>query len=110
MYINYKTTGGNEYGTVMKSVRTGSNVTKEDQLYLGRVIDKEKNVFKSRERGIFIYNINTNAFEPVPAEYIEPQLQRKTKYPARPKLIVSFGDLYLLDTHFPGRHIDQSLA
>ena len=99
MYINYKTVGGFEYGTVMRSVRTGGKVGKEDQIYLGRVIDKEKGIFKSRERGIFVYSIGANAFAPVPAEYIEPKLRHKTKYPARPKLIVSFGDLYLLDKY-----------
>ena len=99
MYINYKTIRGIEYGTAMKSVRTGSKVSKDDQVYLGRVIDKERNIFKSRERGIFAYNIAINAFESVPAEHIEPKLQRKTKYPVRPKLIVSFGDVYLLEKY-----------
>ena len=99
MYINYKTVGGIEYGTAMKSVRTGSKVSKDTPVYLGRVIDKEKSIFKSRERGIFSYNVVSNTFEAVPAEYIEPDLQRKTKYPVRPKLIVSFGDLYLLDKY-----------
>jgi len=99
MYINFKTIGGIEYGTVMKSVRAGCKVGKSDQLYLGRVIDKRKNIFKSRERGIFVYNIEGNTFEPVPAEYIEPKIDRKTKYPARPKLIISFGDMYILDKY-----------
>ena len=99
MYINFKTVGGIEYGTAMKSIRTGNKVGKGDQVYLGRVIDKEKNIFKSRDRGIFAYNIDTNTIEPVPAEYVEPKVERKTKYPARPKLIISFGDLYLLDKY-----------
>lgn len=99
MYINFKTVGGIEYATAMKSVRIGSKVGKSDQLYLGRVIDKGKNIYKSRERGIFAYNLETNTFEPVPTEYVEPKVKRKTKYPARPKLIISFGDLYLLDKY-----------
>jgi hypothetical protein len=35
VYIDYKTVGGIEYGTVMKSVRTGGKVGKGDQVYLG---------------------------------------------------------------------------
>lgn len=97
MYINYKTKGGIEYAMVVTSVRKGSSVSKMKPMYLGRVIDKEHAVFKNRERGLFVYDINTNTFSPVPAEYQEPQVQRKTKYPVRPKLVVSFGDIFLLD-------------
>ena len=87
MYINYKVKGGIEYAMVVTSVRKGSSVTKMKPMYLGRVIDKEHAVFKNRERGIFVYDINTNTFSPVPPEYQEPQIQRKTKYPVRPNLV-----------------------
>jgi len=97
MYINYKVKGGIEYAMVVTSVRKGSSVTKMKPMYLGRVIDKEHAVFKNRERGIFVYDINTNTFSPVPPEYQEPQIQRKTKYPVRPNLVVSFGDVFLLN-------------
>lgn len=97
MYINYKDKGGIEYAMVVTSVRKGSSVTKMKPMYLGRVIDKEHAVFKNRERGIFVYDINTNTFSPVPPEYQEPQIQRKTKYPVRLNLVVSFGDVFLLN-------------
>lgn len=99
MYINYNTIGGIEYGTVTRSVRTGEKVSKSDQIYLGRVIDKERGIFKSRERGLFVYDIETNAFAPVPADFEMPTIQRKKKYAARPTLIVSFGDIFLLDEY-----------
>ena len=98
MYINYKVKGGIEYGMVVTSVRRGSTVGKEKPTYLGRVIDKNKCIFKSRERGLFIYDINTNSFSPVPADYEEPKAVRKTKYPKRTILVVSFGDIFLLDS------------
>ena len=98
MYINYNVVNGIEYGTVTSSVRNGSKVGKNDQIYLGRVIDKEKGIFKSRERGLFMYDIKENIFSPVPADFEEPKKQRKTKYPVRPTLIVSFGDVFLLDS------------
>lgn len=99
MYINYNTIGGIEYGTVTKSVRTGEKVSKSDQIYLGRVIDKERGIFKSRERGLFVYDIGTNTFGPVPADFEMPKVQRKKKYATRPTLVVSFGDVFLLDEY-----------
>ena len=99
MYINYNTVNGIEYGTLTSSVRSGRKVGKADQVYLGRVIDKERGVFKSRDRGLFVYDLQTNTFGPVPAEYESPSLQRKTKYPRRTTLVVSFGDIFLLDEY-----------
>ena len=52
MYINYNTVGGIEYGTAASSVRDGNKVGKGEQIYLGRVVDKELGIFKSRERGL----------------------------------------------------------
>ena len=98
MYINYRLKDGIEYAMVVTSVRHGTMVSKDKPMYLGKVIDKDKHIFKSRERGLFIYNIDSNEFLPVPADYEEPQTVRKTKYPKRNVLIVSFGDIYLLDS------------
>jgi len=44
-----------------------------------------------------MYDIETNTFSDVPAEYGEPKIERKTKYSKRPTLIISFGDVFLLD-------------
>ncbi|MCD8299637.1 MAG: transposase, partial [Clostridiales bacterium] len=97
MYINYNTVGGREYATLATSVRTGTKVGKSDRIYLGRVIDKEKGIYKSRDRGIFTYDLKTDTYGTVPLDYIEPKEQRQTKYPRRPVLSVSFGDIYLLN-------------
>lgn len=97
MYISYNTVGGIEYATAVTSVRKGTKVGKANQIYLGRVIDKEKGIFQSRERGLFIYDVDTNTFAPVPADFEMPKIRRKAKYAARPTLIVSFGDVFLLD-------------
>lgn len=99
MYINYNTVGGIEYGTATSSVRAGKKVRKGNQIYLGRVIDKERGIFKSRERGLFVYDVETNTFSSVPADYEMPKIQRRKKYTARPTLIVSFGDIFLLDEY-----------
>ena len=99
MYINYNTVNGIEYGTLTSSVRSGHKVGKSDQVYLGRVIDKERGIFKSRERGLFTYDLESNTFGSVPPEYETPSRQRKTKYPRRTALVVSFGDIFLLDEY-----------
>lgn len=98
MYINYNVVNGIEYGTITKSVRKGQKVGKGDQIYLGRVIDKERGIFKSRERGLFMYDLEANTFSNVPADFEIQKPTRKTKYPQRPTLVVSFGDIFLLDT------------
>lgn len=99
MYINYNTVSGIEYGTATSSVRSGKKVCKGNQIYLGRVIDKEHCIFKSRERGLFAYDVKTNTFSPVPADFEMPKIQRKKKYATRSTLIVSFGDVFLLDEY-----------
>ena len=51
MYIAYDIKNGVEYAKLVKSTRHGKKIAKEYK-NLGRVIDKEKNIFKSRELGI----------------------------------------------------------
>jgi hypothetical protein len=96
MYISTSVKDGRVYATASKSVRKGAKVGKSDSKYLGRVIDREKGIYKNKERGLFMYDEKTDTFSPVPADYQEPKLKRKKKYPDRPEHIVSFGDVYLL--------------
>ena len=109
MYINYNTVNGIEYGTLTSSVRNGSRVGKSDQVYLGRVVDKEKGIFKNRTRGLFTYDLATNSFGKVSADYIEPKVKRKTKYEKRPQLVVSFGDIFLLDQYISLRGFSKAI-
>jgi hypothetical protein len=81
------------------SIRKGGSVCKGEQIYLGRVLDKEKHIFKSRERGVFFYDLESGNFSGVPAGYEEPKQVRKTKNPKRPTRIISFGDIFLLDSY-----------
>ena len=97
MYINYNIVDGHEYATVTSSVRKGNKIFKGDSTYLGRVIDKEKHIFKNKERGLFVYDIGTNTYSKVPPEYQEPRIERKRKIPKRQLLSVPFGNVYLLD-------------
>ena len=89
MYINYNTVHGKEYATVTSSVRKGGSVLKGEQIYLGRVIDKSRGIYKSRERGLFRYDLSTNTYSAVDPDFIEPKETRKTKVPRRAILSVS---------------------
>ena len=99
MYINYKKKDGIEYAMIVTSVRNGKKVSKNQTVYLGRVLDKKRGIFKSRERGMFVYDLHTNTFSDVPSDYEEPVVAHKRKYEPRPTLVVSFGDIYLLDKY-----------
>ena len=109
MYINYNIVNDIEYGTVTSSVGKGSKAGKGEQIYLGRVIDKERGIFKNRERGVFVYNLSENTFSAVSADFVEPKKQRKTKYTKRPALIVSFGDIFLLDSYLKKSGLVQAV-
>ena len=64
MYISYNVVDGNEYATVVRSVRDGARVTKEDRVYLGRVVDRARGVYRSKARGLFSYDLATGEFGP----------------------------------------------
>ena len=94
MYISYNVVDGNEYATVVRSVRDGARVTKEDRVYLGRVVDRTRGVYRSKARGLFSYDLATGEFGPAPEGVEGPR--RRNARAARPTLAVSFGDAFLL--------------
>ena len=96
MYISYNVVDGNEYATVVRSVRDGARVTKEDRVYLGRVVDRARGVYRSKARGLFSYDLATGEFGPAPEGVEGPR--RRNARAARPTLAVSFGDAFLLDS------------
>ena len=97
MYYSYFTRNGIEYASATESVRDGKRVTKGAQVYLGRVVDKELHLFRSRERGLFSYDIETGEFLDPPRGYDEPRAPRKNARPRPKVLTVSFGDAWMLD-------------
>ena len=98
MYINYRIVQNVEYAVLAESKRDGDKVTRKIIEYLGRVIDKEQNIFKSKDRGVYKYDLENKKVLPVPPDYIQPKIIRKARKPTRPKLILSFGDVFVLDT------------
>jgi hypothetical protein len=91
LFIAYDIKNGIEYAKLCTSTRDGSKVDKEYE-YLGRVLNKELGIYKNRTRGVFTYDLASNAYSGTPAEYVPP-VKSKKKEP----LIVDFGDIYFLD-------------
>lgn len=93
--INFYTSRGQRYGKVpATSYRENGKVKKRnDGIYLGRVIDEEKCVFFSAERGLFTYNVETDSYLPADERYVSslPDDQRK-----RPRICLDFGDAYFV--------------
>jgi hypothetical protein len=81
-FIRYENKNGIEYASVYKAKRIGSKKTNDIE-WLGRVMDKEKGVYKSRERGTFTFS-----FEDGIVEHEQQTAE---------KLILDFGDSYFLD-------------
>ncbi|MDE7203774.1 MAG: transposase [Lachnospiraceae bacterium] len=85
-YIHYvPNPNGTVYASVCESYREGGHVKTRRIMALGRVIDKEKNIFYQKGR-MFQYTVDNGRTE-VPADfYTEPLL------PSKEKLILDFGD------------------
>jgi hypothetical protein len=93
MYIDYSTKSGNTYARLSKSARNGDRVEKEDLGNLGRVLDKERGIYRSRERGVFSFDLNTGEYGGMPADYVPAE----TKASRKEQLILDFGDTFFLD-------------
>ena len=81
-FIRYETKNGIEYASVYRAKRVGPKKTNDIE-YLGRVIDKEKGVYKNRERGVFTFTLENGFGEQQPI--------------INEKLILDFGDSFLLN-------------
>ena len=78
-----------------KSYRDGKQIKKQKSIYIGRVIDEQNNVFYSKEKGVFTYDIETQTYGKADPKYIgllEIDGRKKNK------LILDFGDAYFVDT------------
>lgn len=94
MYIFYS--GSNDcYASAGVSKRNGTE-TSVDTIYLGKVLDREAGIYKSRERGVFTFNPENGEFGTVPESYVPPKSEdRRMK---RSRVSVDFGDAFFMDT------------
>ena len=105
MYYSNFTRNGIEYASATEPVGDGRRVTKGAQVYLSRVVDKDLHLFRSKERGLFRYDIETGEFGDPPRGYDEPHTPRKNARPRRKVLSVSFGDVWMLDRFLRSCHL-----
>lgn len=70
MFIAYQKQRGIEYARLMESVRVDGCVKKKSGPNLGRVLDKERGIYQSKERGIFTFDLKTNTYGKPPQSYI----------------------------------------
>ena len=94
MYIFYDRTG--QYASAGVSSRDGAE-TSVDVTYLGRVLDKDRGIYKSRERGVFTFDPATGTFGSAPEDYVPPisdDRRRKQKH-----VSVDFGDAFFMNTY-----------
>ena len=74
-HIVYSSRGGARYATLMRSVRTGKTTRKEKVLYLGRVLDAERGIYKNKARGVFSFDLKTMTCSPAPSDLIFRRLR-----------------------------------
>jgi hypothetical protein len=84
-FIHFQTVKANLYASVYTPRKV--NGKKDNQpFYLGRVIDKEQGLYKSKSRGLFKYTIEDGFME----------INQETQPQHEEKLILDFGDAYAL--------------
>jgi hypothetical protein len=85
-FIHYETKQGNEYASIY-CPKWENGQKKNDRENLGRVIDKENGIFKSRLRGLFKYDL-VNGFHDID--------DKKEKAISNDRCLV-FGNVYYLN-------------
>jgi hypothetical protein len=94
-FIRYMTkNNGHEYASLLGGTRDGSKVSQEYHGNLGRVIDKDRGIFRSRECGTFRYTIE-DGYCDLPQAYAEVPGAANTE-----RLILDFGDSFFLSQYF----------
>ena len=95
MFIRYMPkSNGHEYASLLDGERDGSKVSQKYLGNLGRVIDKDGGIFRSRERGTFRYTLE-DGFCDLPDAYSEGLGVAKAE-----RLILDFGDSFFLSQYF----------
>ena len=105
MYIDYSVKDGKTYARLSNSVRNGDRVEKEDIGNLGRVLDKEQGIYRSRERGVFTFDLKTGEYGNAPTDFVPVE----TKKSRKEQLILDFGDAFFLDWYIENTRLRPSI-
>ena len=90
-FIHTITNNGAEYAYIY-TPRKVNGKKDNDPVYLGRVIDKEKGVFRNRKRGLFTYDLERGYGDVKAGDYVDALMYA----PNQERLILDFGDAYCL--------------
>ena len=93
MHIVYQKHRGIEYACVMESHRVGKKIEKKTIRYLGRVLDRDRGIYKTKDLGVYCFDFKTQTVSKAPEDFV-PQIKRKN---AVEKLIVDFGDAFFFN-------------
>jgi len=94
MNISYTKKGDQLYAYIRSSIRNGNKVNNIYEGNLGLVLDKERNIFKNKERGVFMYDNETNTYKNAPVEFVPPSFGK-----TREQLILDFGDAFFINQY-----------
>jgi hypothetical protein len=103
MFVDYYVKNNAEYARLSTSIRQGKKVSKTCS-NLGRVLNREAGIFRSRERGVFTYDEKTGTYGKHDASYIPP-----VKGGAKEKLILDFGDAFILNEFIKNSGLDVAI-
>lgn len=107
MQLSYQKKGNYTYAKVPgESYRENGHVKKRNAIYLGRVVDKENNVFFNKERGVFTYDAITGTYGEAAPTF---QGNLKNDHRKKANLILDFGDSYFIDSLIRIMHYDEVL-
>ena len=87
------------YATLVESFRKNGKVTQRKLAQLGRVVDKEKGIYHNKERGTYKYTVQDG--------YIDLK-ETKSNFVEQEKLILDFGDSYVLKKYIEKLPIYQA--
>ena len=90
MFIKYYYSGGHKYARLLEAKRDENGERYDDLIsHLGRVVDEEKGLFKSRERGAFKYSLSDGF-----SDIEDTNAYMEHTYGSKLELILDFGPEY----------------
>lgn len=105
MFIAYSHKNGMEYARVVES-EWKNGTSRQRVIYnLGRVLDKNKGIYKNRKQGVFEYCLETDTFSPLEEDYAlvcEPITKKERE-------IINFGDAYFLDAFLANEGLKEAI-
>lgn len=103
-HITYAIKNGIKYAVVSSSETVDGKVVSSKK-NLGRVIDEEKNIFHSRERGYFSYDALTDTYTELDESSFPPMRRKK----CCENLVLDFGDAWFVDELIRSSHLDEAI-